>query len=426
MGPSHRNYQPIPPKPIPNRYIVVFKPGTVHTRRREHCERIGTKHREFIARCPAKEAVKYAGIHHEFCISDRFAGYSCTVSKEVIEHAKACEHVHYIEPAYTIHIGPIVPGAPVPSTQFVAEDDTKSWGLARISQKERISPNRPASYKYHPSAGKGITAYVIDSGCYCEHEDFEGRAVFGFNAVEGSTTNADELGHGTHVAGIICGKNYGVARKANLIAIKVFGSQGAGNTSEIINAINWAVADAKQKKLIGRSVMNMSLGVDYTAAFNAAVAAAVEEGMVVVCAAGNESIDASKKSPASAPGAIAVGNIDINDTIAPSSNYGTCVDIFAPGTNITSTYPDGPTASKVLSGTSMAAPHATGVAAYLMSLEKITTPQQVMKRLKELAVEGAVTGSRADAKDLGGSQNLLLQNGADAPPRTSGIQCTCT
>lgn len=95
MGPIHRTNQPIPPKPVPNRYIVVFKPGTVHTRRREHCDTIRMKHREFIARCSTKEAVKYGGIHHEFCISDRFAGYTCTVSKEVIEHAKASEHVGF-------------------------------------------------------------------------------------------------------------------------------------------------------------------------------------------------------------------------------------------------------------------------------------------------------------------------------------------
>lgn len=180
-----------------------------------------------------------------------------------------------------------------------------------------------------------------DTGIYTSHPDFGGRASFGANFADNS--NTDGNGHGTHVAGTTGSNTYGVAKKTNLIAVKVLGSDGSGTNSGVISGINWAANDVRSKGRSGKAVANMSLGGSFSQATNNAVAAATSAGLFMAVAAGNDGADASGSSPASEPSACTVGAIDNTKTEASFSNYGSIVDIFAPGVNVLSTWNDGRT-----------------------------------------------------------------------------------
>lgn len=193
--------------------------------------------------------------------------------------------------------------------KFVTQDTVPSWGLARISHK---AGGDLSSYHYPESAGEGVNAYVIDTGINIKHEEFGGRATWGTNMVD--AINDDEGGHGTHVAGTIAGSTYGLAKKAHLIAVKVLGGKdGTGSNSGVMKGIEWATSDARSKGKSSKCVANMSLGGGYSAALNKAVNAAAASGMTFVVAAGNEGVDASTTSPASAQSAITVGATNIKD-----------------------------------------------------------------------------------------------------------------
>ncbi|KAK5659278.1 hypothetical protein OQA88_1371 [Cercophora sp. LCS_1] len=275
-------------------------------------------------------------------------------------------------------------------------------GLARISHAEAGERD----YVFDETAGEGITAYVVDTGIRITHSEFEGRATWGGNFV--NNVDTDENGHGTHVAGTIGGKTFGVSKNVNLIAVKVLDAQGSGTNSGVIAGMQFVADDATAKGLRGKAVMNMSLGGSFSPALNSAINAIFRAGVVPVVAAGNEDQDTANTSPGSAERAITVGAIDQRtDDRASFSNFGEGVDIFAPGVQVLSCGIRNDTSTAVLSGTSMASPHVAGLAAYLMALENIADPAAVDQRIKALARQ---TTARV-GNNKGQTTNLIANNG---------------
>lgn len=232
-------------------------------------------------------------------------------------------------------------------------------------------------------------------------QEFEGRATWGKNFIEGSE-DTDENGHGTHCAGTIAGASYGVASKANLVAVKVLDAEGSGSNSGVIGGIDFVGQNAKEN-----SVLSMSLGGSKSEALNSAVESTISAGVTVVVAAGNDNADAADYSPASAKNAITVGATDDADNRAEFSNYGAVLDVFAPGVDIKSAWIGGKSASNTISGTSMATPHVAGLAAYLIGLGGLSSPADVAEKIQSLAISGAV-------QDPKSTNNLLAYNGNDA------------
>lgn len=272
------------------------------------------------------------------------------------------------------------------------------YGLATVSHR------RPGfnTYIYNTLAGQNTFAYIIDSGIRASHTDFEGRAVQAYTAFENS--NDDNLGHGTHVAGTIGSKTYGVAKKANLLAVKVF-EDGGSATSIILDGYNWAVNDITSKGRASRSVINMSLGGPPSDAFDSAIENAAQAGVLTVVAAGNAPQDAAEVSPARAPSAITVGAIDKDWNFASDySNFGSVLDILAPGTDVLSTWNTDDDATNVISGTSMASPHVAGLALYAISVDGIIGVDAISTYLVAIATDGQAKG------DLKGSPNKIANN----------------
>lgn len=277
-------------------------------------------------------------------------------------------------------------------------------GLARISHA-RAGSN---GYIFDSTAGEGITAYVVDTGVRITHSEFEGRATFDAEANFIDDVQNDENGHGSHVAGTIGGKTFGVAKKVSIVGVKVLGADGSGTNSGVIRGMQFVANDARAKGLSGKAVMNMSLGGSFSRAVNSAINQIEAAGVVPVVAAGNENQDTANTSPGSAEAAITVGAIDqTNDERASFSNFGPLVDIFAPGVRVQSVGITSDTATSTLSGTSMASPHVAGLAAYLMALEGITGVQAVSDRIKQLAAE---TGARV-GNNVRGTTDLIANNG---------------
>ncbi|KAJ9058883.1 hypothetical protein DSO57_1025782 [Entomophthora muscae] len=294
-----------------------------------------------------------------------------------------------------------------PIDMYATQSDA-TWGLQRMTQKGPVAPSGPYTYNYNDEAGKGVAVYVIDSGVNIKHNEFEGRAFIG-KTFEGDN-DRDENGHGSHVAGTIAGKTYGVAKKANIIALKVFDGSGKGSFSNTLNAIEWAIKDMRGTR---GNVINMSLGGIHSFSVNRAVEAAYRAGMTVVVAAGNSALDSVLFSPASAYHAITVGATTINDTLASFSNFGLLVDVLAPGQDILSCWNSSRTATKVISGTSMASPHVAGLAALLHSQEKLNN-KEVAEKIRKLGVRDAIKGAGLFRLDAGRgflTTNLMANTG---------------
>ncbi len=274
---------------------------------------------------------------------------------------------------------------------LATQSDPPSFGLDRVDQR-----NLPADGAFTaPSTAANVQAWIIDSGIRVTHRDFGGRATFAFNAVnDGIDTDCN--GHGTHVAGTVGGTAFGVAKKVQLFAVKVVDCNGAGDAASVINGINFVTQNAKKP-----AVANMSIGGPASAAIDAAVNSSIASGIVYSVAAGNEGQNACNDSPARTPAAITVAASDQSDARAGFSNFGRCVDSFAPGVGITSDCANSNNATQVLDGTSMSTPHVTGAAAIVLALEQGLTPQQVRDRL----VADATPNKVADAN---GSPNRLL------------------
>ncbi|MET0415457.1 MAG: S8 family serine peptidase [Actinoplanes sp.] len=266
------------------------------------------------------------------------------------------------------------------------------WGLDRIDQRSATG-----SKSFTPTAdGNTVHAYVIDTGVRITHAEFGGRATYGYDFVSNDTVASDCNGHGTHVAGTIGGARYGVAKKVRLVAVRVLNCKGAGKLSDVIRGVQWVTRNAAKP-----AVANMSLAGSYSPSLEAAVQASINSGVTYAVAAGNEDINATNVSPAGLPAVISVGATDRKDKRASFSNYGSVLDLFAPGVNIRSAVASSNTAAAVYSGTSMASPHVAGAAALVLDAFPSMKPAQVRDYLVAKATTGKVT-------DRAGSPNRLL------------------
>ncbi|HEX5596060.1 MAG TPA: S8 family serine peptidase [Micromonosporaceae bacterium] len=348
---------------IKDSYIVVLKDSAaVDTTARRLTERHGgvVKHRYQAA----------------------LRGFSVTVPEQAARRIAADSAVAYVEADHAVQASGTQTNPP-------------SWGLDRIDQR---SLPLDASYTY-PNTASNVRVYIIDTGIRITHNDFGGRATWGTNTT-GDGQNTDCNGHGTHVAGTAGGSAYGVAKDARLIAVKVLNCQGSGTNAGVIAGVDWVTSNA-----IKPAVANMSLGGGASSALDNAVANSISSGVTYAVAAGNDNANACNYSPARTPAAITVGSTVNNDARSSFSNWGTCLDLFAPGSNITAPWHTSNTATNTISGTSMASPHVAGAAALVLSANPSWSPQQVRDHLVNTATPGVVTNAGT------GSPNLLLNVG---------------
>ncbi|AGQ06866.1 TPA: S8 family peptidase [Acinetobacter baumannii] len=266
------------------------------------------------------------------------------------------------------------------------------WGLDRIDQKA-LPLNSTYSYL---QTGSGTTAYIVDTGILSSHQEFSGRVLSGYTAISDGNGTTDCNGHGTHVAGTVGGTTYGVAKNVNLVPIRILGCDGSGASSNVIAGLDWILKNGKKP-----AVVNMSLGGATSSSLDSAVENLYNNGYVMVVAAGNSNTDACTSSPARVSKAITVAATDNTDTRASYSNYGSCVDIFAPGSQINSSWIGSNTATKILNGTSMATPHVAGVVAEMLQSTPTASPQTISTNLLNQASSNVV-------KNPSGSPNRLL------------------
>ncbi|KAF2207274.1 hypothetical protein CERZMDRAFT_71659 [Cercospora zeae-maydis SCOH1-5] len=321
-----------------------------------------------------------------------FRGFAFNADESLVDIVANIPLIASIEPDTRVYAS-----APIVDKRALVQQTPAEYGLVRISRRTTGGN----TYTYDDSAGANTWVYVIDTGVNAEHEDFGGRAVNGANFVVTEPLIATDLnGHGTHCSGTAAGSTYGVSKRANIIAVKVLGALGTGLNSGVLAGIDWAVNNAQENGRTARSVFSLSLGGGFSQQTNDAVAAAVDAGIFVAVAAGNDGADARGTSPASEPSVFTVGATDINDNRASFSNFGPVVDAFAPGVNVNRT------ATNTISGTSMACPHVAGLAAYLIGLEGSRSPADLAARIKSIATTGVIN-------DVGaGSPNTLVYNGS--------------
>jgi cerevisin len=365
---------------LPGRYIITLK-GEVSLA--DHVSSTNTK----IASTPSN-------ITHEYNLINAYAG---EFSDDDLNDLRAHPEITSIEEDGTVQT--CSPTDPVQINCLTQTD--APWGLGRITSKAKLTGKDDElkyTYKYESSAGKGADVYVIDTGIYTQHPAFGGRARWG--KTFGGYADKDGHGHGTHCAGTAVSGPYGVAKAANVIAVKVLSDQGSGRLSDVISGMLWV---AEQALNSGRpSVASMSLGGGASDALDKAVKALYDCGVTVVVAAGNSNDDASHYSPARAEQAITVGASNIGDARTYFSNYGPPVDIFAAGLNVISTWNDGKT--NMISGTSMATPHVAGFAAYLLGIDVTLTPAQIAKMIDTKSLKKALSDVPAN------TANKLLHN----------------
>ncbi|KAJ6439344.1 putative serine protease Pr1D [Purpureocillium lavendulum] len=339
----------------------------------------------------------FAGIQREYK-SLAFHGYAGHFDKDTIDKIKNSDEVAYVEEDKTWYLEDTL------VERALTTQSDATWGLGAISHREPGA----TEYVYDDAAGEGTFGYIVDSGVRTTHDEFEGRASTGWTGYQGD--EEDTAGHGTHVAGTVGGKTFGVAKKATLIAVKVFQGRSA-STSIIMAGFDWAVNDIVNKGRKDKAAINLSLGGPQSQAWNDAIETAFNKGVLSVVAAGNAQVDASTTSPASAPNAFTVGAVNKDWQIVTNwprgqgSNYGRVLDIFAPGDNIESASNNSDTESRLDSGTSMACPHVTGMALYAMSVNGVTGAKAVTAHLIKNAGQGVVGGP------LRGSPNRMANLG---------------
>ncbi|KAK1672523.1 peptidase S8/S53 domain-containing protein [Colletotrichum godetiae] len=382
---------------IPGEYIVSLKPGLARSQVESHLSRAASVH----SRSPSRRDT--TGIDKAFSIGafNAYAGSFDEVTIAEIISGDVDGAVLSVEPNRLVEIDALV-------TQ-----DAATWGLASLSSLNQLTGSSDGQpYTYDDSAGEGSFAYILDTGVQVYHPDFAGHAVKGYSSQPDEEFD-DFGGHGTHVAGTVGSQTYGVAKKATVVDVKVLAgfdkksnlrAQGTGSVATVLDGYNWAVNNITDTPgRLAKSVISMSLVSTTASALDEAVNAAYDLGVPTVVSAGNLNQDASRRSPARAERAFTVAAADWNRTRASFSNFGSLVEVFAPGVEVRSLGLDNSTT--VYSGTSQAVPHVTGLIAYLRGKEEgLATPDEVFARVKELAVEGVI-------RDPQGTANLLAFNG---------------
>ena len=337
------------PTALPDRYIVVFKPGTAAAD---------------IDRA-VDAAAKGPGVAVHYRYSSALLGFAATLPGNSVEGLRHNPNVYYIEADQTITID--------------ASQSPATWGIDRIDQ-HNLPLNNTYTYNYN---GAGVTAYIIDTGIRISHNEFGGRASVGYDAVGDGQNGIDCNGHGTHVSGTVGGSTYGVAKGVALVAVRVLNCSGSGTNSGVIAGVDWVTAHHNSP-----AVANMSLGGSASSALDTAVRNSINSGVVYAIAAGNNNGDACRKSPARVTEGLTVGATTSTDARASYSNYGACLDLFAPGSSITSAWYSSNTATNTISGTSMATPHVAGVAALYLD----ANPNASVSQVNGAVVGGATAG----------------------------------
>jgi len=441
---------------VPDSYIIKFKDHVNAAKANDHhnwvknIHKDGEEERFELRKRSLGSSIEeaFAGLKHTYNIADGFKGYSGHFHESTIEKLRNNPDVEFIEKDSIVHTM-----RPTSSEESVQEDcspETEKqapWGLARVSHRKGLSFSTYNKYLYAAEGGEGVDAYVIDTGTNVDHVDFEGRAKWGKTIPTGDA-DEDGNGHGTHCSGTIAGKKYGVAKKANVYAVKVLRSNGSGSMADVVKGVEFAAtrhteqvkaAKGGKRKGFKGSVANMSLGGGKTSALDAAVNAAVKAGIHFAVAAGNDNADACNYSPAAAELPVTVGASAFDDTRAYFSNFGKCTDIFAPGLNILSTWIGSKYAVNTISGTSMASPHICGLLAYYLSLQPASdseysvapiTPKQLKDTLIEISTQGVLTDIPADTPNKlawngGGCSNyskIVAQGGWTGKPEASQIE----
>jgi aqualysin 1 len=361
---------------IEGRYIVTMKPAVADVG--------GT----------AARLMKARGGRPDRTFGRVFKGFSARLNAADLLALRAHPDVLAVEPDVLVSIAATQSGA--------------TWGLDRIDQAA-LPLN--GGYTYN-ATGSGVRAYIIDTGIRSTHADLAGRVLPGFSAFADGNGSEDCNGHGTHVAGTVGGSVYGVAKQVSLVPVRVLGCDGSGSLSGVIAGVDWVASQTHRP-----AVANMSLGAGASTALDTAVNGAINAGITVVVAAGNSNVDACTASPARVPAAITVGATTSSDARASYSNFGTCLDVFAPGSAITSAWHTGNTATSTISGTSMASPHVAGVAAQVLQQQPSATPSVVASAILNASTSNRVSGAGT------GSPNRLLNGlqatgGSVTPPVT--------
>ena len=365
---------------VADSYLVVFRDGLVG--------------RAAVRSRAGDLAGRHGGtVRHTYQHAVR--GFEARLSADAAKRVAADPAVRYVQQNQVVSV-------------TASQSPTPAWGLDRIDQR---SLPLDGSYTYG-NAAANVRAYVIDSGIRLSHTDFGGRAVSGRDTIDNDNDANDCNGHGTHVAGTLAGSSFGVAKRATLIGVRVVNCEGRGTTASVVAGVDWAIGDHDPGEL---AVANMSVGGGYDQAINDAVSNAIADGITFAVAAGNHNANAcTAASPASTPGAITVGATGQTDARYSASNFGTCLDLFAPGAGITSAWSTSDTATGTISGSSMASPHVAGAAALILSANPSFTPQQVRDRLVADAASDVVLSPGA------GSPNRLLR----VDPTATAMACS--
>ncbi len=354
---------------IPGQYIVVYKDNVSN-----FAGFMEVKENSFLSQANTNLLKRF---------TNTIKGFAVKTDKAGLAKIMADDSVAFVEQDRIISINSL--------------QEDAAWGLDRIDSRYKIDNK----YEY-ALTGKGVHAYIVDTGVNVGHNEFTGRVGEGFTAVDDSFEDCN--GHGTHVAGTVAGTLYGVAKEATIHPVRVLNCAGSGTLSGVVGGVDWVAANAEFP-----AVANMSLGGGKSDAIDQAVAKAVEAGITFVVAAGNSDADTCDFSPANVPTAITVAASDVNDKRASFSNWGPCADVFAPGVGVKSAWTGSNDATNAISGTSMASPHVAGVVALYLEENPTATPAEMEEKVISLSTHDMITDAKktpnllvfTDPSDLG-------------------------